>query len=864
MILRAGALTALAAIAVLAYPHASHAAAGDVVLYAADVGSIRGNWARVPSSSGAGGQKMFSNDNGWSSTAAPRASPADYFEVTFTAQANTPYRVWLRLRGTNDSKWNESAWVQFSDADNSSGSPVYRIGTTSALLVNLERCSGCGVASWGWQDRAYWESRPPTVQFQTSGSRTIRVQTREDGVQVDQIVLSPVAYLSSAPGAAVNDTTVVPKDMPVTPTSSTPFTGTPAAIPGSIQAEAFDEGGEGLAYHDWSGGNSGGGYRNTDVDLEAASSGGFNVGWTSPGEWLQYTVNVSTAGSYLASFRVANYANGGTFHLEANGAAVSGPVRIPNTGGWQNWQTASTTVTLTAGRQTLRIVFDTNGDIATGNLDSFALTAAPVLPPSTTGGQTITVPAGGDLQAAINAAALGDTILLVPGAVYRGAFELPAKSGSGYLTIRSAAPDSALPPENTRITPSYVSQLPRLVSIAGMAVLRTRPGAHHYRLQFLELTAVWEGSNILELGEGAGPQPTAVTPADIIVDRVYLHGDATRGQKRAIALNSARTTIINSYISDIKSGESDAQAIAGWNGPGPYVISNNYLEASGENVMFGGSDPTLAGLVPSDITFTGNTVVKQPSWRGQNWTIKNHLELKNVQRIRIDGNVFAYNWAAAQIGFSIVMTPRNQDGGAPWSVVRDVQFTNNVIRHVAGAFNLLGQDYVHPSQPLTNVVIRNNLIDDLSGANWGGQGRFLLVTGCDRLTIDHNTIISDGSSVVYADDRPVTNLVFTNNILRNNAWAIMGSGASPGLGTIAMYFPGATFLGNIIAAAPAWLYPTGNFYPASLADVGFVDLNGRNYRLSPSSPYRLAGTDGTDVGAGFDALNAATGGAAVP
>jgi len=859
MNLRAGAAAALVIVAAASTPRPAVAAAGDIVLYASDVSVMRGNWSREPSSSGAGGAKMFSADNGWGSTSAPLASPRDYFEATFSAQANRPYHVWLRLRGTDDSKYNESVWVQFSAAENGAGAPVYRIGTTSAILVNLERCSGCGVSGWGWQDRGYWQSAPGQVQFRTDGPHTIRIQTREDGVQVDQIVLSPSAFLSAAPGAPVNDTTIVPKGA-ATPTA-TPFTGTPAPIPGTIQAEAFDNGGEGVAYHDVSGGNSGGTYRSTDVDLEPASSGGYNVGWMSTGEWLQYTVNVQAAGSYVATFRVANHANGGTFHLESNGTTLGSPMRVPNTGGWQNWQTLSTTVTLSAGVQALRVVLDTGGDIAVGNLDAFTIAAssAPPPPPSSTTGQTITVPAGADLQAAINAARLGDTLLLQPGAVYTGAFELPAKTGTGYLTIRSATADSLLPGENVRISPADAPRMPRLVSIAGMAVLRTRPGAHHYRLQYLELTSGWEGSNILEFGAGSGTQSASETPADIVVDHCYLHGDPVRGQKRGIALNSARTTIRDSYISNIKSAVSDAQAIAGWNGPGPYAITNNYLEASGENVMFGGSDPTVAGLVPSDITLMHNSIVKQPSWRGQNWTVKNLLELKNAQRVRIDGNVFEYNWAAAQIGYAIVMTPRNQGGTAPWSVVRDVEFTNNIVRHVAGGINILGQDYVYPSQPLTNVIIRNNLFEDVSGANWGGQGRFLLTTGGDRVTVDHNTIVSDGSSVVYADDRPTTNFTFTSNILRNNSWAVMGSDASQGLGTIAMYFPNSTFLRNIVAGAPSWMYPTGNFYPASWSDIGFTDPGRGDYQLSVSSPYRNAGTDGTDVGVRFELLNAALG-----
>src|SRR4029079_19590158 len=148
------------------------------------------------------------------------------------------------------------------------------------------------------------------------------------------------------------------------------------------------------------------------------------------------------------------------------------------------------------------------------------------------------------------------------------------------------------------------------------------------------------------------------------------------------ALNSAATTIVNSYISDIKSKQSDAQAIAGWNGPGPFTIENNYLEASGENVLFGGADPSIANLVPSDISFRFNHVIKPASWRSQGWTVKNLIEVKNAQRMVIDSNLIENNWAAAQAGYAFMLTPRNQNGKAPWSVVQQITVTNNVVQHV--------------------------------------------------------------------------------------------------------------------------------------------------------------------------------------
>ena len=186
-----------------------------------------------------------------------------------------------------------------------------------------------------------------------------------------------------------------PPPPPPSPTTA-PYGGTPAAVPGTIQAEAFDSGSEGAAYHDATPGNTGGAFRQTDVDIEPASGGGYDVGWVAAGEWLQYTVNVAAAGSYTAQFTVASSGPGGTFHLEANGANVTGAMTIPDTGGWQNWQRISRTVTLAAGTQPLRLVFDTtDGSGAVGNVDAIQLTSATVTAPPPTaafGGTTTQLP----------------------------------------------------------------------------------------------------------------------------------------------------------------------------------------------------------------------------------------------------------------------------------------------------------------------------------------------------------------------------------------------------------------------------------------------------------------------------------------
>jgi Carbohydrate binding module (family 6) len=802
-----------------------------------------------------------------------------------TAAASTPYggTPWAvpgSFRAANFDNGGEG--VAYHDSSAGNAGSVYR-----QTDVDLQNCSEGGV-DVGWVTAGEWLKY--TVRVASSGQYRAdfrvasagqggRFHLEMNGVNVTGSLTVPDTggwqnwrtvsanvtltagqqfarlVMESAPNVSVGNFEWIQLTATTGPTS-TAVSGTPAAIPGTIQAENFDAGGEGVAYHDTTSGNSGGVYRQGDVDLEPTAGGGYDIGWTAAGEWLKYTVSVAATANYIVRFRVASLGHGGTFHLEMNGTNVTGTLTVPDTGGWQNWQTVAANVSLTAGQQVARLVLDTLGTSSVGNFDWMQFTAAT----STTdggSGSTISVPAGGDVQAAINAAKSGDTILLTPGATYTGNLVLPDKVGTSYITIRSAAADSSLPPAGVRIGPQYASALPKIQGgIAGMSAFMTAAAAHHWRLQFLEIVDTYPDANIIELGDGSGAQNSlAVVPHDLVIDRCYIHGSATAGQKRGIALNSASTTIVNSYISDIKS-VSESQAIAGWNGPGPYTITNNYLEATGENFMLGGSDPWIPNLVPSDVTFTQNYVSKQVVWRGQGWTVKNLIELKNAQRVVFDGNVLENNWQAGQVGYAVMLTPRNQDGRAPWSTVQHIRFTNNVVRHVAAVFDMLGTDNLHPSQPLTDVVIRNNLFVDVSAAKWGGNGQIVLTIGGSNITIDHNTAFTDGTSFLYADSRTVSNFVFTNNIMPDNKWGIMGSGASPGNGTIAMYYPGSTFLKNVFIGSNPSTYPAGNFYPTTVAGVGFIDPT-RNYRLSSSSPYRQAATDGTAIGCNIDALNAA-------
>jgi hypothetical protein len=273
--------------------------------------------------------------------------------------------------------------------------------------------------------------------------------------------------------------------------------------------------------------------------------------------------------------------------------------------------------------------------------------------------------------------------------------------------------------------------------------------------------------------------------------------------------------------------------------------------------MLGGAPASIQNLIASDIEFRLNNVSKPLAWMNSSWTVNNLFELKNAQRALVDQNVFENNWAAAQNGFAILFTPRGEDGAVPQATAADVTFTNNIVRHSAGGFNIAGPDDTSPSQPSQRILIKNNLIDDINGPKYGANGAdgraFQTVGGPVNITIDHNTVFETGA-IIVADVAPSLGFVFRNNIVLQGDYGVLGSGHGTGLEALAFYYPGYEFRRNVVIGAPSSDYPPDNFYPASINLVLFVDFANGNYRLAPGSQYINQGTDGKDVGCDFTAL----------
>ena len=541
----------------------------------------------------------------------------------------------------------------------------------------------------------------------------------------------------------------------------------------------------------------------------------------------------------------------------------------------------------------------------------------------------LSVASGGNFQLAIDKALPGDVIELEAGATFVGKFILRNKVNpqKEYIHIRSSE-HRMLPPAGERVVPAqHAKHMAKLLPIYNpttktgeRSIIRTELKASYYRLIGIEITKTQGNSftnQFIVIGEDAiGRPPYSISdfPHHIIIDRSYLHGNPGDIQGEGARLHGSYLGVVDSFLSEIHGCSGDEQAIGGFNTPGPLKIINNHIEAAGINILFGGGPPLanvqnggiakshdsvscvmdpndpnkeLCGMLPSDIEIRGNLFYKQPSWETAGsaaqcsqgrWGVKNLFELKNSQRVLLDGNIFENNWIASnQPGFAVVFTPKNQfynshpiynsNYSAPWTVVQDIIFTHNIVKNSVSAVNFYPRDPNlsgdRPSDNAKRYLIKNNLFYEIE------RRGFEIAISLDSanhfnedIKADHNTLILDPGAqgfIFLGDYNQVRGkrVSFTNNILSFGQYGIFGS--------LAAYLQDFEFENNAIidGAGRGVPYPGINFYAGAISTIGFVDISSSSspdYTLSLQSPYRTAGTDGLDLGADIAEINKRTSG----
>jgi hypothetical protein len=539
-------------------------------------------------------------------------------------------------------------------------------------------------------------------------------------------------------------------------------------------------------------------------------------------------------------------------------------------------------------------------------------------------GSVLAVNAGGDLQAALNSAHCGDVIQLQAGSTFTGRFTVPAKNcdNNHWIIIRTSSPDSALPAEGQRATPCY----------AGVASLKGRPpyscpnpknvmakvqnptqgdgpfeldnGANYYRFIGLEVTRPAGALGTARLISGNG------TSDHVIVDRSWLHGLAQDETHDGVGLNGMTyAAVVDSYFSDFHCISAtgacvDAHAIAGGTSntqDGPFKIQNNFLEASGEAVLFGGG---ATNLTPTDIQILNNHFWKPWQWmrgnanfvggpNGNPFIVKNHLELKNAIRVLVEANLMENSWGGfSQTGYGILLTPKNQhtlsgSNVCPLCQVTDVTIRYVHISHAGGGLQLatvLSGNGTGGAAALagTRWSIHDVVLDDLSSKYVGGGTAFEIMNEWPKnplntVTINHVTAIPDSNSHMMIvgntiKTAPMYGLVFTNNLVITGRYPVWNTGGGQAscafkdvpIISIASCFTTVTFANNALietpSAFPPSSWPANNVFPQTINDVQFTSFsngNGGNYELLSSSPYENKATDGKDLGADIVGLNAA-------
>jgi hypothetical protein len=539
-------------------------------------------------------------------------------------------------------------------------------------------------------------------------------------------------------------------------------------------------------------------------------------------------------------------------------------------------------------------------------------------------GSVITVNAGGDLQSALNNAHCGDVIHLQAGATFTGRFIVPAKNcdNSHWIIIRTSSPDSALPAEGQRATPcdAGVASLPGRPPYScpnphnvmakvqnptqGDGPFELDTGANYYRFIGLEVTRPAGALGTARLISGNG------TADHVIVDRSWLHGLAQDETQDGVGLNGMTyAAVVDSYFNDFhcisRTGVCvDAHAIAGGTADthdGPFKIQNNFLEASGEAIMFGGG---ASNSTPTDIEILNNHFWKPFQWmkgspnfvggtNGNPFIVKNHLELKNAIRVLVEANLMENSWGGfSQTGNGILLTPKNQHtihgtNVCPLCQVTDVTIRYVRISHAGGGIQMataLSGNGTGGAAALagTRWSIHDVVLDDLSSKYVGGGSAFEILNGWPKnplntVTINHVTAFPDPNSHLmimgnYVPTAPMYGLVFTNNLVITGRYPVWNAGGGPTscafndvpIISITKCFTTFTFANNALVATPAAFppstWPANNLFPPTINEVAFMNYsngNGGNYELHSSSPYKNKATDGKDLGADIVGLNAA-------
>jgi hypothetical protein len=405
----------------------------------------------------------------------------------------------------------------------------------------------------------------------------------------------------------------------------------------------------------------------------------------------------------------------------------------------------------------------------------------------------IVVRVGDDLQAAIDRAPAGGTVTIEPG-TYVGNFvvrQAVTLRTAGFSMTPGAVQAEDVPLLAHLQTPNNAPALwvPPSVTVADVT------------LQWLHVSG--PGRSLILIGAGDGQQAMQEqAPRRITLTQISVA--PTRGAVNGIELHANVADIVQSRIwATDERTDVETHGIVSYNGPGGYRILDNRIHGSHIGIFFGGADPAIAGLIPTDVEIADNVVTKDLTGR----VSKNALELKAARRFVIVDNIFDGVPTQSQAGWGIQFTP-SQYGRNPDVIIEDIEFARNIVRNVGGVFNILGhgqnQTTGRPTQVSRRIAIRDNWLR--CDRALGAHGALMqLGNGPIDLTWERNTVECNGDATIRTSDAtPIPGFRFVGNLVaQTGTYGIFFTGGlSRGAG-LATRMPGADITGNAFVNAHA-------------------------------------------------------------
>lgn len=403
------------------------------------------------------------------------------------------------------------------------------------------------------------------------------------------------------------------------------------------------------------------------------------------------------------------------------------------------------------------------------------------------------------------------------------------------LAINTASAGATIQiPDNERCVGNFIVNKP-LTIVGGInstilagagnefAAIEIKPGTGPVVLRKLNISvldAVTRIGDIVRFGDGtfeSGQTSLDKVPQGLWLDECDVFGRPNLESQRGVSANGANFKATKTKIREIHGKGYDTQAICAWNGPGPFLIEDCYLEAAGENVMFGGAMSIIPNVIPSDITIRRTQFFKPLAWKGV-WTVKNLFELKNARRVLVEDSTFENCWIDGQDGYAWVFTVRGEGGGKnPWNTVENVKLLNCVVRNCNRGIQTLGRDNLDIAQVGHDLSISNCKFEGI--ADW-----FFVLSCFDNTSIEHVTSDAKNSTVVftgYSGSTPIKskNFVYRNSASTRSEYGFKADGGGSGTSAFDMFAENWSAEGNVIAGAEARSYPASNFYPADLSTL---------------------------------------------